>query len=118
MIRRFRIRVILVVIVVVGALQYITELLEIAATARNEIDSFQPFTSNSEHVDDGVTTRKDLGPIFYNVFIPQNSTEQRNNAIRIVKEQMQQRAWSDPNSRLMYILIGANDTAISRQAMK
>jgi hypothetical protein len=47
------------------------------------------------------------GPIFYNLYIPnEGDTEKVQNALRIVKEQMQQRAWTDPESEVLYTLIG------------
>ena len=50
-----------------------------------------------------------MGPIFYNVFIPDDDAEKQENAIRIIKEQMQQRSWADPSSPIKYTLIGSSD---------
>lgn len=53
-----------------------------------------------------------LGPIFYNVFIPENDAGRQENALRIVKEQMLQRRWSDPslqNTPIWYTIIGSSN---------
>lgn len=52
-----------------------------------------------------------LGPIFYNIYLPTDNPHQRQNALRIVKEQMQQRKWSDPSfqSPVWYTLIGSSN---------
>jgi hypothetical protein len=48
----------------------------------------------------------ELGPIFYNIYIHDGTPEQVENSLEIIKEQMQQRKWSDPESEIQYTLIG------------
>jgi hypothetical protein len=47
------------------------------------------------------------GPIFYNLFVP-NDTSLRKNTQRIVEEQLLQRNWTCPNATIQYTLIGGD----------
>ena len=79
------------------------------------IEAFESIRENGEDsgainnkyndiVNSGRQSGISLGPIFYNFFVPFNGTE---NALRIAKEQMSERAMSaEPNSTLLYTLIG------------
>ena len=76
------------------------------------LDSKEPYVP--QRVSEGDITRENshnLGPIFYNVYLPGESFDQQQNALRIVTEQMKQRQWSDPSmqSPVWYILIGSGN---------
>ena len=71
-----------------------------SATAAGAAAAIEATTSNTKKVE------YKLGPIFYNYFIPTTSSEATQNAITIAKEQMIQRSTSEPNSTLLYTLIG------------
>jgi hypothetical protein len=104
-----RLKACLFVGIIIGALQYFSKLREIASLASNEGELSIPFSEDSFR-QKGVlqaVSRDTLGPIFYNVFIPHNDTEKQENSLRIVREQMQQRAWSDPSSPVWYTLVGS-----------
>jgi hypothetical protein len=109
MVRKGHIRAFLIFVIAVGALQYITKLREIASTVPKEIAATPGFLTDSlsRKSDPKYTSRKELGPIFYNVYIPEDDTEKQENALRIINEQMQQRGVSDPHSKVLYILIGS-----------
>jgi len=76
------------------------------------LDSNEPHVP--QRVDEGGISGENshnLGPIFYNVYLPSESLDQQQNALRIVTEQMQQRQWSDPSfqSPVWYTLIGSGN---------
>jgi hypothetical protein len=79
-------------------------------------------TTRSSFREDSIRTTIDkrrkrlLGPIFYNIFIP-NESELQENAWRIVQEQMQQISWADSqhtSSRLIYNLIAPKNATIPK----
>lgn len=90
-------------VVLVGALQYTWMA---SVLRRHSSDNHQRGEDSDRIIPEN---RHRLGPIFYNVFIPENDTRKQENAIRIIKEQMQQRMWSEPSfqSPVWYTLIGS-----------
>jgi hypothetical protein len=92
-------------ILLVGVLQYAW----VYSLLHNSISTSSQREENS---DQGLILQKNsnrLGPIFYNIFIPENDTAKQENALRIVKEQMQQRMLSEPSlqSPVWYTLVGS-----------
>lgn len=113
----FRIGLVLIVLAVVGYIYFHTLAVNIASlSTRVERLEELEFSSPSAVLRQYRKDRKSLdstlhglqkGPIFYNLYIPNDGdTEKVQNALRIVQEQMQQRSWSDPESEVLYTLIG------------
>ena len=76
------------------------------ATAPATTSTFTTATTDESSMPTKKIQKYKLGPIFYNYFIPTTSSEATQNAISIAQEQMIQRSTSEPNSTLLYTLIG------------
>jgi hypothetical protein len=115
--RRLSFRLVLIVLAVVAYIYFHTLAVNIASlsTRLERLEEFE-FSSPNAVLHRYQNDHKSLdsnfdglqkGPIFYNLYIPNDGdTEKVKNALRIVEEQMQQRSWSDPESEVLYTLIG------------
>jgi hypothetical protein len=112
--RRSWVKILLALTILAGTWHYITSFQRIFAssdtttTNTQGVSSYLSFREESIRLTNDKRRKQLLGPIFYNIFIP-NESELQENAWRIVREQMQQRSWADPQSRLIYNLIGPKD---------
>jgi hypothetical protein len=107
---RGRVKACLAILIVLGAVQYVRKLLEIAAVLSEDVDASHGFLLVGDSFfqnGNGAIEKTKLGPIFYNVYIPEENKTKQENAFRIIREQMEQRKLSDPKSSVFYTLIGS-----------
>jgi hypothetical protein len=98
----------LAIVIVLGAVHYVRKLREIATALSKDVDASPGFLVGDSFFQNGNAVEKSkLGPIFYNVYIPEDNNTKQENAFRIIREQMQQRKLSDPKSPVFYTLIGS-----------
>lgn len=113
--RHLSLRMVLTILAVVVVYIYFHNVASLSTRVLERLEELE-FSSPKEplhqHRDDHKSldsNSNDLqkGPIFYNLYIPDDGDpEKLQNALRIVQEQMQQRSWSDPESEVLYTLIG------------
>lgn len=97
------------IVIIVGAIQHVLVSIisrrseahfNTGSIAREPKDISQPLVLEQN--------LKRLGPIFYNIFIPRGNISKQENALRIIREQMEQRSLSGSSqSPIWYILIGS-----------